>query len=131
MKLNDLPLMMAVKTSVVTYQAKQRLSLWLTGLLTGALASTPAHADGDLADMANSALGFFPKIKPFVMGAALPVGIIFVFLALLMIRWKKNNPNIKAWEIVTLFGVGLCLIALSQIISRGQKQLGIQPVGVS
>lgn len=28
-----------------------------------------------------------------------------------------------------MFGIGLFLLALSQIASRGQKQLGLNPVG--
>ncbi|EBW3155145.1 hypothetical protein DPB66_27735, partial [Salmonella enterica subsp. enterica serovar Java] len=105
-------------------------SLWLSGLLLGALTSQPAHAAGDdLSAMVKSGLGFFTDIKQPLLDAAPVIGIIFIILALLMMRWKKNNPNIKPWEIAVMFGIGLFLLALSQIVSRGQKQMGLNPVG--
>ncbi|WP_387691539.1 DUF6750 family protein [Photorhabdus sp. RM71S] len=128
--LKNISLWVAVELSLRVYQLRLRMSLWLTGLILSALANQPAHASGDdLAGMVSNGLGFFTDIKQPVLDAAPVVGIIFIVLALLMMRWKKNNPNIKPWEIAVMFGIGLFLLALSQIVSRGQKQMGLNPVG--
>ncbi|EAA2765126.1 TPA: hypothetical protein MM852_003839 [Salmonella enterica subsp. enterica] len=128
--LKNMMLRTAVELSLRTWQLRRRTSVWLTGLLLSALASQPAHAAGDdLGGMVRNALSFFTDIKQPILDAAPVVGIIFIFLALLMMRWKKNNPNIKPWEIAVMFGIGLFLLALNQIASRGQKQLGLNPVG--
>lgn len=129
--LKNIMLWSAVELSLRVYQLRHRTSLWLSGLLLSALASQPAHAAGDdLSGMVNSGLGFFTDIKQPLLDAAPVIGIIFIILALLMMRWKKNNPQIKPWEIAVMFGIGLFLLALSQIVSRGQKQMGLNPVGI-
>lgn len=128
--LKNMMLRTAVELSLRAWHLRRRASLWLTGLLLSALASQPAYAAGDdLAAMVRNVLGFFTDIKQPLLDAAPVIGLIFIILALLMMRWKKNNPNIKPWEIAVMFGVGLFLLALSQIASRGQKQLGLNPVG--
>lgn len=128
--LKNMMLRTAVELSLRVWQLRRRTSLWLSGLLLGALASQPAHAAGDdLAGMVRNMLGFFSDIKQPLLDAAPVIGLIFIILALLMMRWKKNNPNIKPWEIAVMFGIGLFLLALSQIVSRGQKQMGLNPVG--
>ncbi|ECI0980270.1 hypothetical protein QMR30_003954 [Salmonella enterica] len=128
--LKNIMLRIAVEFSLRAWQLRRRTSLWLSGLVLGALASQPAYAAGDdLSAMVKSLLGFFTDIKQPLLDAAPVVGIIFIILALLMMRWKKNNPNIKPWEIAVLFGIGLFLLALNQIVSRGQKQMGLNPVG--
>ncbi|EBD3901221.1 hypothetical protein P8M99_004333 [Salmonella enterica] len=126
--LKNIMLWIAVEYSVRVYQLRRRMSLWLSGLLLGALASQPAHAaGGDLADIVKNALGFFTEIKQPLLDAAPVIGIGLLILALLMMKWKKNNPHIKPWEIALTFIVGLGLLALSQIASSGQKQLGLSP----
>ncbi|EAQ3782896.1 hypothetical protein E6V66_23065 [Salmonella enterica] len=128
--LKNMMLRTAVELSLRVWQVRRRTSLWLSGLVLSALASQPAHAAGDdLGGMVKAALGFFTDIKQPLLDAAPVIGLIFIILALLMMRWKKNNPNIKPWEIAVMFGIGLFLLALSQIASRGQKQLGLNPVG--
>lgn len=128
--LRNMMLRTAVELSLRVWQVRRRISLWLSGMLLSALASQPAHAAGDdLAAMVRNTLGFFTDIKQPLLDAAPVIGLIFIILALLMMRWKKNNPNIKPWEIAVMFGIGLFLLALSQIASRGQKQLGLNPVG--
>ncbi|EBX5888150.1 hypothetical protein DP761_12115 [Salmonella enterica subsp. enterica] len=128
--LKNMMLRTAVELSLRAWHLRRRASLWLSGLLLSALATQPAHAAGDdLAAMARNMLGFFSDIKEPLLEAAPVMGIICLILAILMMRWKKNNPNIKPWEIAVLFGVGLFLLALPQIASRGQKQLGLNPVG--
>ncbi|EJF1949820.1 hypothetical protein M8A54_004212 [Salmonella enterica] len=128
--LKNMMLRTAVEFSLRAWHLRRRASLWLSGLLLSALASQPAHAAGDdLAAMVRNMLGFFSDIKQPLLDAAPVIGLIFIILALLMMRWKKNNPNIKPWEIAVMFGIGLFLLALSQIVSRGQKQMGLNPVG--
>ncbi|EJO0294151.1 hypothetical protein NQU05_004382 [Salmonella enterica subsp. enterica serovar Bareilly] len=128
--LKNIMLRTAVELSLRAWHLRRRASLWLSGLLLSALASQPAHAAGDdLAGMVRNMLGFFSDIKQPLLDAAPVIGLIFIILALLMMRWKKNNPNIKPWEIAVMFGIGLFLLALSQIVSRGQKQMGLNPVG--
>ncbi|EAP6838047.1 hypothetical protein CGK92_23340 [Salmonella enterica subsp. enterica serovar Muenchen] len=128
--LKNMMLRTAVELSLRVWLVRRRISLWLSGLLLGALASQPAHAAGDdLADTVKNLLKFFTDIKQPLLDAAPVGGIIFLILAILMMRWKKNNPNIKPLEIAIVFGIGLTLLALSQIASRGQKQMGFNPVG--
>ncbi|EEG7113537.1 DUF6750 family protein [Salmonella enterica] len=129
--LKNIMLWIAVAYSVRVYQLRRRMSLWLSGLLLGALASQPAHAaGGDLADIVKNALGFFTEIKQPLLDAAPVVGIGLIILALLLMKWKKNNPQIKPWEIAVTFIVGLGLLTVSQLISSGQKQFGLSPTSI-
>ncbi|EAR6585369.1 hypothetical protein V3J41_003631 [Salmonella enterica] len=129
--LKNIMLWIAVAYSVRVYQLRRRMSLWLSGLLLGALASQPAHAaGGDLADIVKNALGFFTEIKQPLLDAAPVVGIGLIILALLLMKWKKNNPQIKPWEIAVTFIVGLGLLTVSQLISSGQKQFGFSPTSI-
>ncbi|EBB6726059.1 hypothetical protein CQK02_21100 [Salmonella enterica] len=129
--LKNIMLWIAVEYSVRVYQLRRRMSLWLSGLLLGALASQPAHAaGGDLADIVKNALGFFTEIKQPLLDAAPVVGIGLIILALLLMKWKKNNPQIKPWEIAVTFIVGLGLLTVSQLISSGQKQFGFSPTSI-
>ncbi|ECP5603014.1 hypothetical protein FT997_18275, partial [Salmonella enterica] len=106
--LKNMMLRTAVELSLRVWQVRRRTSLWLSGLVLSALASQPAHAAGDdLGGMVKSGLGFFTDIKQPLLDAAPVIGLIFIILALLMMRWKKNNPNIKPWEIAVMFGIGL------------------------
>lgn len=91
--------------------------------------AAPAAADSQSATRADPTPSLSSLLKQESPPASPIIGLIFIILALLMMRWKKNNPNIKPWEIAVMFGIGLFLLALSQIASRGQKQLGLNPVG--
>ncbi|WP_349633069.1 DUF6750 family protein, partial [Salmonella enterica] len=83
--LRNMMLRTAVELSLRTWQLRRRTSLWLSGLLLGALASQPAHAAGDdLADTVKNVLRFFTDIKQPLLDAAPVIGIIFLILAILM-----------------------------------------------
>ncbi|EGM8190229.1 hypothetical protein IIN70_004098 [Escherichia coli] len=57
-------------------------------------------------------------------------GLFFVIAGFVMMASKKNNPHITSGRIALIFFIGLCLIGLDQLISRGQKQMNLNPVGV-
>ncbi|ECE0287981.1 hypothetical protein S079_19885, partial [Salmonella enterica subsp. enterica] len=86
--LKNMMLRTAVELSLRAWHLRRRASLWLTGLLLSALASQPAYAAGDdLAAMVRNVLGFFTDIKQPLLDAAPVIGLIFIILALLMMRW--------------------------------------------
>lgn len=132
--IKNMPLRVSVRLYMLMlklHELKRKALLATLTFLTGGLFSQPAlAADGDLADMFNSLLGFFPGIKDAVKAVALPVGLCLVIAGFIMMASKKNNPHITSGRIALIFIIGLCLIGLDQLISRGQKQMNLNPVGV-
>ncbi|EFU0742477.1 DUF6750 family protein [Escherichia coli] len=113
------------------HELKRKALLVTLTFLTGGLFSQPALAAGDdVAGMINGLLGFFPGIKDGVKAVAMPLGLCFVIAGFIMMASKKNNPQITNGRIALIFIIGLCLIGLDQLISRGQKQMNLNPVGV-
>ncbi|EJN3598279.1 hypothetical protein NP592_004071 [Escherichia coli] len=113
------------------HELKRKVLLVTLTFLTGGLFSQPALAAGDdVAGMINGLLGFFPGIKDGVKAVAMPLGLCFVIGGFIMMASKKNNPQITNGRIALIFIIGLCLIGLDQLISRGQKQMNLNPVGV-
>lgn len=113
------------------HELKRKVLLVTLTFLTGGLFSQPALAAGDdLAGMFSGLLNFFTDLKEPAKAATLPLGLFFVIAGFVMMAAKKNNPQITGDKIAIAFFVGLCLIGLDQLISRGQKQMNLNPVGV-
>ena len=113
------------------HELKRKALLVTLTFLTGGLFSQPALAAGDdLADIFKGIANFFTDLKEPAKAVALPLGLFFVIAGFVMMAAKKNNPQITGSKIAIAFFVGLCLIGLDQLISRGQKQMNLNPVGV-
>nr|WP_306803074.1 DUF6750 family protein [Escherichia coli] len=113
------------------HELKRKALLFTLTFLTGGLFSQPALAAGDdLADIFKGIANFFTDLKEPAKAVTLPLGLFFVIAGFIMMAAKKNNPQITGWKIAIAFFVGLCLIGLDQLISRGQKQMNLNPVGV-
>ena len=113
------------------HELKRKALLVTLTFLTGGLFSQPALAAGDdLAGMFSGIANFFTDLKEPVKAASLPLGLFFVIAGFVMMAAKKNNPQITGSKIAIAFFVVLCLIGLDQLISRGQKQMNLNPVGV-
>ncbi|EPB2021514.1 DUF6750 family protein [Escherichia coli] len=113
------------------HELKRKALLFTLTFLTGGLFSQPALAAGDdLADIFKGIANFFTDLKEPAKSVTLPLGLFFVIAGFIMMAAKKNNPQITGSKIAIAFFVGLCLIGLDQLISRGQKQMNLNPVGV-
>ncbi|HAL7308350.1 TPA: hypothetical protein H7B61_003849 [Escherichia coli] len=113
------------------HELKRKALLVTLTFLTGGLFSQPALAAGDdLADIFKGIANFFTDLKEPAKAVALPLGLFFVIAGFVMMASKKNNPHITSGRIALIFFIGLCLIGLDQLISRGQKQMNLNPVGV-
>ncbi|WP_309193293.1 DUF6750 family protein [Escherichia marmotae] len=113
------------------HELKRKALLLTLPFLTGGLFSQPALAAGDdLADIFKGIANFFTDLKEPAKAVTLPLGLFFVIAGFIMMAAKKNNPQITGSKIAIAFFVGLCLIGLDQLISRGQKQMNLNPVGV-
>lgn len=113
------------------HELKRKVLLITLTFLTSGLFSQPALAAGDdLVSMVTGLLDFFPGIKDAVKAVALPLGLCLVIAGFIMMASKKNNPHITSGRIALIFIIGLCLIGLDELISRGQKQMNLNPVGV-
>ncbi|ENY7432806.1 DUF6750 family protein [Escherichia coli] len=113
------------------HELKRKVLLVTLTFLTGGLFSQPALAAGDdLADIFKGIANFFTDLKEPAKAVTLPLGLFFVIAGFIMMAAKKNNPQITGSKIAIAFFVGLCLIGLDQLISRGQKQMNLNPVGV-
>ncbi len=100
------------------------LSAWL------AFISPMAMADGDLADIANSISEGATSGTKSALNIATFIGVIGIIGTITALKSMKNNPQVKPWMIALGFMGSLLLIAVPQIISRGQKQMGMTPVSV-
>lgn len=128
-KITHLPLLVCVRLSLLL-DACRRHQVRLLMFLAGTLTTTGARADDDIAGMFISVANGIKSLKQPLIDSSLVIGVAAVFIALCMLAGKKNNPHIKGWHIILAFVVGFCFIALDQITTRGQKQLGLNPVSV-
>lgn len=132
--IKNMPLRVSVRLYMLMlklHELKRKALLVTLTFLTGGLFSQPAlAADGDLADIFKGFANFFTDLKEPAKAVALPLGLFFVIAGFVMMASKKNNPHITSGRIALIFFVGLCLIGLDQLISRGQKQMNLNPVGV-
>ncbi|WP_187203654.1 DUF6750 family protein [Escherichia coli] len=132
--IKNMPLRVSVRLYMLMlklHELKRKALLFTLTFLTGGLFSQPALAAGDdLADIFKGIANFFTDLKEPAKAVTLPLGLFFVIAGFIMMAAKKNNPQITGWKIAIAFFVGLCLIGLDQLISRGQKQMNLNPVGV-
>lgn len=111
--------------------AESMRRLTLRGLLAYlALVSPAALADGDLASMANSLSEGATSGTKSILTIAQFIGVVGVVGSLIGFKAMKNNPQIKPGHIALGFFISLVLIAVPEIIKRGQTQMGMTPVAV-
>ncbi|EBR0232353.1 conjugal transfer protein TraR, partial [Salmonella enterica subsp. enterica serovar Hadar] len=58
------------------------------------------------------------------------IGALFVIGALISMKAKKDNPQIKGWHIIVGLLVGGALCVVPEIIKRSQAQVGLTPVNI-
>lgn len=105
--------------------------LTLRGLSAWAAFISPvAMADGDIADMLNSVSVGAKSGTSSVLTIAQFVGVCGIFGSLVAFKSMKNNPQVRPWMVGLGFVVSLVLIAIPEMIKRGQTQMGMTPVSV-
>lgn len=95
-----------------------------------AFISPMAMADGDLADMLNSVSTGATSGTKSVLNIAMFAGVVGVIGSIFALKAMKNNPQIKPWMVGVGFVGSLVLIAVPEIIKRGQTQMNMTPVSV-
>lgn len=96
-------------------------------------ASSPVFAlaaGDDLAGMGTSVGDGADSLKKDALRIAQFVGLLFVIGALIAAKTKKDNPQIKVSHIIGAGAIGVCLLAVPEMIKRSQSQLGLSPVSV-
>ncbi|MNJ72724.1 hypothetical protein D3C77_694220 [compost metagenome] len=58
------------------------------------------------------------------------VGVIGVIGSIIALKSMKNNPQVKPWMVGLGFVGSLLLIAVPEMIKRGQTQMNMTPVSV-
>ncbi|MBC8950082.1 DUF6750 family protein [Xenorhabdus sp. TS4] len=127
--LKSLPLFVSVKAILLAETVRRYTFSAVAGFI-GLVLSPVARADDDIAGMVSNLLNGVYSLKEPIVKASLVLGIGFIAVGIVCMSAKKNNPQIKATHIIILFVVGAGLIALEQIASRSQKQMGLNPVSV-
>ncbi|WP_426575583.1 DUF6750 family protein (plasmid) [Xenorhabdus stockiae] len=127
--LRNFPLVISIKAFFIADTARRYTFSTLIGL-AGTLLSPVAKANDDIAGIFKSIARGAISVKDDIADVAFVIGIGFCVAGLLAMKNKKDNPRITVGGILTLFIVGLGLIALDQLISRGQKQMGLTPVSI-
>lgn len=95
-----------------------------------AFISPMAMADGDLADMANAVSAGATSGTKSALNIAVFVGVIGVIGSIIALKSMKNNPQVKPWMVGLGFVGSLLLIAVPEMIKRGQTQMNMTPVSV-
>lgn len=122
-------LSVCVRVTLLKDKVRQRFIHGVTAIA----ASSPlfAYADGsDLAGMVTSAATGGKTISKGALEIAQVVGIIFVIIAFVAARNRKDNPQIKLSHIAGSVIFGVCLIAIPEMIKRSQAQIGLTPINV-
>lgn len=100
------------------------LGAWL------AFISPMAMADGDLADMLNSVSTGASSGTKSVLNIAQFMGVCGIFGSLVALKSMKNNPQVRPWMVGLGFVVSLLLLAIPELVKRGQTQMNMTPVSV-
>lgn len=95
-----------------------------------ALISPVAMAAGDLADMLDSVSSGAESGTKSVLVIAQFAGVCGVIGSIFALKAMKNNPQIRPWMVGLTFFGSLVLIAVPEIIKRGQTQMNMTPVSV-
>ena len=95
-----------------------------------ALISPMAMADGDIADILNSVATGADSGTKSILTIAQFAGVAGVIGSVFALKSMKNNPQVKPWMVVLGFVGSLVLIAIPEIIKRGQTQMNMTPVSV-
>jgi hypothetical protein len=95
-----------------------------------AFISPVAMADGNLAEMLDAVSEGASSGTKSVLKISQFVGVCGVIGSILALKSMKNNPQIKPWMIVLGIVGSLLLIAIPEIIKRGQTQMNMTPVSV-
>lgn len=126
-RIKNTPLLLCVKAIIAADRTRHRVKQTLMGGVT-LLLSSAARADDDLAGMAINALNGFISLKDPLIKSSFVIGLILIGSGIFMLAAKKNNHQIKAWHIALAFVCGAALIAIDQVASKTQKQMGLTPV---
>lgn len=100
------------------------LSAWIIFI------SPMAMADGDIADMLNAVSDGASSGTKSVLNIAMFAGVCGVIGSIFALKSMKNNPQIKPWMVGVGFVGSLALIAVPEMIKRGQTQMNMTPVSV-
>lgn len=95
-----------------------------------AFISPMAMADGDIADILNSVATGADSGTKSILTIAQFAGVAGVIGSVFALKSMKNNPQVKPWMVLLGFVGSLVLIAIPQIIKRGQVQMNMTPVSV-
>lgn len=95
-----------------------------------AFISPMAMADGDIADMLNSVSTGATSGTKSVLNIAQFLGVTGVVGSVFALKSMKNNPQVKPWMVALGFVGSLALIAIPEMIKRGQTQMNMTPVSV-
>lgn len=95
-----------------------------------AFISPMAMADGDVADMLDAVSAGATSGTKSVLNIAVFAGVVGVVGSAFALKSMKNNPQIKPWMVALGFVGSLFLIAIPEIIKRGQTQMNMTPVSV-
>ena len=113
-----------ILSETLRHQTLRGLMAWL------AFISPMAMADGDLADMANAvSVGASSGTKS-ALNIATFIGVVGVIGSIIALKSMKNNPQVKPWMVGLGFVGSLLLIAVPEMIKRGQTQMNMTPVSV-
>lgn len=128
MSISDLVLKMSIRTHETRVSMKKKM----IGAVVAFAASNPvlAHADSDIAAMVDSGATGATDMEKDALIFAEFIGVCAVIGAIIMMRNKKDNPQIKPIHIGTSLLTGVCLISLAEIVRRSQSQVGLTNVTV-
>lgn len=87
-----------------------------------------ARADGNVADMLNRLAEGAKTGTGSTLTIAQFIGVFGIVGSLVALKSMKVNPQIRPWHVGLEFVVSLLLMAIPELIKRGQVQMGLTPV---
>ncbi|EOW6411080.1 MULTISPECIES: DUF6750 family protein [Cronobacter] len=119
----------AFSRAIIVKENLRRLTLKALCAWLGFI-SPLAMADGDLADAFNAVANGAESGTKSALTIATFIGVVTVIASLIALKSMKNNPQVRPWMVAVGFLTGLLLIAVPEIIKRGQTQMNMSPVSV-
>lgn len=111
-------------------QCRERMIQGLLAL-TAFLLPGMAFADGDLADMLDSASAGAKRGQTSGLVIAQMLGVVIFIGSLLSFKKVGSNPQVTLGRCCAGLAIGALLVVVPEVMSRTQKQLGTSSVTIS
>lgn len=111
-------------------EMRERFIQWLCAMALAILPGS-AIADGDLADMLDAAADGAKRGQTSTLTIAQFAGVVIFIFSLLSFKKINTNPQVTLGRCIGGLFIGALMVVIPQLMSRSQKQVGMNTTTIS